>query len=123
REVEDITAMTSRRTDEFSEATSARPPVAAPCRSIAVDGVGRERGQADGDVVRTLRSAVAHPLAGGGVHRLAGACGKGPTVVLDVYGAIEHDGPLVEVRLLPGFGPAGRARHVRDRHPRLAGVD
>src|SRR3954469_10652183 len=93
------------------------------CSGVAMDAVRRERRQADGDVVGAVRRAVAHPLTGLGVDGLACRRDEGPAVVLDAYGASEHDGPLVEVRPLPGLGPARRTRHVRDAHPRLAGVD
>src|SRR3954471_6549442 len=93
------------------------------CSGVAVDAVRCERRQADGDVVGAVRRAVAHPLTGLGVHGLPRRRDERPAVVLDEYGAREHHSPLVEVRLLPGLGPPRRTRHVRDAHPRLAGVD
>src|SRR3954452_24687158 len=90
-----------------------------------MDRVGRERGQADRDVVRAarLRRRVAHPLAGFHENGLARANVGLAAFVLDVEGAVDDDRVLVDLGTLAGLLPALGRLHPRDAEALVARVD
>jgi hypothetical protein len=73
-------------------------------------GVGREGGEADGDVLSTFRfgRAVADPLAGGRHNCLTGADVEGATIVFDSKQPSQDDGDFFKLRSLSRLGPTGR---------------
>src|SRR3954469_6606412 len=92
--------------------------------AVAMHGVGRERGQADGNVLRTtrLRRAVADPLTGTRDDRLSGADVEHAAVMLDADQPFQNDGDLLELRALSRLEPAFRRHHPRHADIRVAGV-
>src|SRR5690349_15816247 len=91
---------------------------------VAVDRVRGEGGQADGDVLGAAwsRAAVAHPFARPGMYCLASPDRHLAALVVHDQSAVKHDGEFIELGPLPRLGPAGRAAHVRDTEPGIAGV-
>src|SRR5215467_257792 len=91
---------------------------------VAVDRVRGEGGQADRDVLGAagFRAAVAHPFARPGMYCLASPDRHLAALVVHDQGAVKHDCELIELGALPRLGPAGRAAHVRDTEPGIAGV-
>src|SRR3984957_2148034 len=91
---------------------------------VPVHRARREGRHADRYVLRAVRSrtAVPHPLAGPGVHRLPGLDRQLAVIRVHHQRSPQHDGELVELRALTGLGPARRAAHVRDAHGGLARV-
>src|SRR6266536_5704367 len=91
---------------------------------VPVNGVRGEGGHADRDVLGAVgsRAAVAHPFPGSRVNSLA--CLHGHLVPFGLHdeGTAQHDRELVELRALPGLGPARRAAQVRDAQAVLARV-
>src|SRR5690349_8436577 len=83
---------------------------------VSMNGLRRERGQADGDVLRAfvLRRAVADPLAGRGDDRLTRAHVEDAALVLDAHHAAQHDRDLLELRTLARLFPPRRRSHSRD---------
>ena len=77
---------------------------------------GENAGQADRDVLGAVVAGrrVAHPLAAAHEHALAGAHVERAVLVVDVQGAGQHDGVLVEGPALAGLDPAAGRAHVRD---------
>lgn len=97
---------------------------AQPTLLVAVDGGGREGGEADRDVFGATfgRGAVADPFAGGGVDGLAGGDSVGAGFGFDLELATEDDGVFVEFGGLAGLAPAGGADHAGDAEGIRAGV-
>jgi hypothetical protein len=56
------------------------------------------------------------------MNALAGLDGHLPPFRLHDHGSAQHDREFVELRALPGLGPARRAAHMRDAQTALAGV-
>src|SRR5262249_751581 len=96
----------------------------APGLSVPVNRVGGESRHADRDVLGAFRSrgAITHPFPGPGMNALAGLYGHLPPFRLHDHGSAQHDREFVELRALPGPGPARRAAHMRDAQAVLAGV-
>src|SRR4051794_34657593 len=93
---------------------------------VAMDRAGRERRQADRDVLGAAGGGrrVAHPLAGTHEHGLTGAhVERLFPVLLDPQDALDHDRVLVEVRPLTRLEPALGRTHVGDADALLARVD
>ena len=115
-------------TPRYTPGRQARPR----CRSLpAVASVIRpggqyqgEGGHADCDVFGAVgsRGAVTHPFSGSRMNALAGLHGHLAAFGLHDQGAAQHDRELVELRALPGLGPARRAAHVSDAQAVLARV-
>src|ERR1700683_975383 len=80
--------------------------------------VRRERGQANRDVFRaaSLGTALPNPLSRMGDDALAGVNIEGAAAMLDAQHATEHDGDLLELRLLPRLDPSLRRDHAGDAH-------
>src|SRR3954470_22446708 len=118
------------RTAHTSSTSSVGTSMAPDYRSsagvllVAMHRLGRERGQADGNVLRTTRlgRAVADPLTGMRDNRLSGADVEHAAVMLDPDQPFQYDGDLLEVRARPGLEPAFRRHHARDADIRVAGV-
>src|ERR1700737_4519179 len=91
---------------------------------VAMNRGGRERREADGDVVRAVlsRRAVTYPLAGKGDHCLPGANVDGPALVLHAKHAPQHDGDFFEVRALSWLFPAAWRNHAGHAHGGMLGV-
>lgn len=87
-------------------------------------GLGRKRGQADGDVFRTfgMRRAVLHPFTGVGDNSLPGLHVEHTIFVRHTECALEHNGEFIEFRCLARFDPTARTAHVRNAESRFAGV-
>src|SRR5271154_2635252 len=81
---------------------------------VAVDGVHREGGEADGYVFGAafVGSGIADPLAGVGDYGLSGGYVEGAFFVFFVQRAFQDDGEFVEGGGLPGFEPSGGAAHA-----------
>jgi len=94
-------------------------------RSVAVDCAGGERGQADRDILSAVcsRGAVAHPFTRPGMHALAGLDRHLAAVELHHQSTAQDDRVFVELRTLPGLGPAGWATHVRDADAGVGRID
>src|SRR3954452_19890528 len=88
---------------------------------VAVDRLGGEGGQADGEVLGALGGRVAHPLAGADEDRLARAHVElRAAAVLYPQGPGQHDGVLVELGSLARLRPARGRAHPGHAHPLLA---
>ena len=92
--------------------------------SVAVNRAGGEGGHADREVFGAVGSggAVTHPFPRARMDRLAGLDGHLAAVGFHDQGPAQHDGEFVELRALPGLGPASGAAHVRDAQAVVAGV-
>src|SRR6185295_5984411 len=77
---------------------------------VAMDGVGRERGETDGDVLGAtgLRRAVTDPFARMCHDRLAGPHVEHAARVLDADQPLQDDRDLLELRPLSGLEPSFR---------------
>ena len=112
------------------EPSSARPgsrgrlPLRVLQLRVSMHGLHREGGDTDGDVFGAFgaRSGVLDPFAGVGDYGLAGFHFQSSAIVSDFERSLQHDGELVEIRLLPGFDPSLRAAHVGDADGGSCGV-
>jgi hypothetical protein len=91
---------------------------------VPVNRVRGEGGHADRDVLGAVRSrgAVPHPFPRARMNRLTGLYGHLAAFRLDDQGSAQYDGEFVELRTLPGLGPAGGTAHMRDAHAALPSV-
>jgi len=89
-----------------------------------MDGLGREGGQADGNVFGALGTgrAVLDPFSGGRNDGLTGRNVKRSCFVSNTQAATEDESVFVEVRRLAGLDPAGRTAHVRDTDLFVTGI-
>ena len=79
-----------------------------------MDGSGRERRDADGDVLAAFGRGVANPLAFARDQRLAGSGFHDAAFVFQAHLAAQHQRELVEVGTLARFGPTCGAGHAGD---------
>src|SRR4051812_31579873 len=118
------------RTAHTSSTSSVGTSMAPDYRSsvgvllVAMHRLGRERGQADGNVLRTtrLRRAVADPLTRMRDDRLSGTDVEHATFMLDADQPVQDEGDLLELRALSRLQPAFGRHHARDADFRVAGV-
>ena len=87
-------------------------------------GLGRERWQTDGDLLRAfgMRRAVLHPFTRVGDNSLCGLHVEHTRFVRHAERALENNGEFVEFRCLARFYPAARTADVRDAKSRFTGV-
>src|SRR5688500_3946964 len=105
--------------------SSIRKFVISTIASVPVHRVGRERRQADGHVLGTirLRRAVANPLSRRRDDSLSGAYVEASAFVLHTHESAQHDGDLLELGPLSRLQPSGRRSHAGNTERAVAAVD
>ena len=77
-------------------------------------GIWRERRYTNGYVLARLRGGVADPFPFACHNRLAGFDDRFAAFMLDVHRSGKHQGELVKIRALSGFGPSSGGVHAGD---------